>query len=62
MISLDWKERLIQDSIDFFERKLPAGDYDFDIIYNVYPKRTDNKIPRDVVVLVASTLSNKMVK
>jgi len=58
MISLDWKERLINDTHDFFERKLPKGDYDFDIIYNVYPERVDNKIPRDVVVLVATTLAN----
>ena len=62
MISLDWKERLVQDTIDFFDRKLPQGDYDFDIIYNAYPERIDNKIPRDVVILVASTLATKMVK
>lgn len=58
MISLDWKERLINDTKDFFERKLPQNDYDFDIIYNAYPERVDNKIPREVVVLVATTLAN----
>jgi len=62
MISLDWKERLIRDSVDFFERKLPTGDFDFDIIYNAYPKRIDNKIPREVVTLVADTLASKMQK
>jgi len=62
MISLDWKERLIADCIDFFERKLPEGYYDFDVIYNAYPKRIDNKIPRDIVVFVADTLASKMLK
>jgi len=62
MISLDWKDRLVRDSIDYFERKLPEGDYDFDIIYNAYPERNDNKIPRDVIVLVANTLGMKMLK
>jgi hypothetical protein len=62
MISLDWKERLVRDSIDFFERKLPEFDYDFDIIYNAYPSRKDNKIPQEVIVLVANTLAAKMVK
>ena len=62
MISLDWKERLVADSKDFFERKLPEGYYDFDVIYNAYPKRVDNKIPRDIVVFVADTLATKMQK
>ena len=62
MISLDWKDRLLQDCDDFFERKLPEGDYDFDIIYNAYPGRQDNKIPRDIIVFVAQTLANKMAK
>lgn len=62
MISLDWKERLINDTHDFFDRKLPEGDYDFDIIYNAYPERIDNKIPRDVVVFVATTLAGKINK
>jgi len=62
MISLDWKDRLVHDSVDFFERKLPNGDYDFDIIYNAYPERCENKVPRDVIVLVANTLASKMLK
>jgi hypothetical protein len=62
MISLDWKQRLVSDSIDFFERKLPTRYYDFDIIYNAYPERVDNKVPRDVIVFVADTLATKMQK
>jgi len=62
MISLDWKDRLQRDSIDFFERKIPGGDYDFDIIYNAYPKREKNTVPREVVTLVADTLASKMLK
>jgi len=62
MISLDWKERLVRDSQDFLERKIPMGDYDFDIIYNAYPERIENKVPRDVVVLVSSTLASAMAK
>jgi len=62
MITLDWKERLIQDCHDFFERKIPQDDYDFDIIYNAYPQRKDNKIPIDVITLVATTLASKMIK
>ncbi len=62
MISLDWKERLVLDSQDYMKRKIPVGDYDFDIIFNAYPERIDNKIPRDVIVLVATTIASKMSK
>ncbi|MFO7895587.1 MAG: hypothetical protein R6U84_01460 [Candidatus Cloacimonadales bacterium] len=62
MISLDWKERLKKDSIDFYERKLPAEDYDIDIIYNAYPQRIDNKIPQAVLTLVAKTIAGKISK
>lgn len=62
MISLDWKERLTKDSNDYFERKLSQGDYDFDIIYNAYPGRVENKVPRDIIILVATTLASKMLK
>jgi hypothetical protein len=60
MISLDWKERLIKDTEDFIERKLPAGDYDIDIIYNAYPQRIDNNIPHAVITLVGKTLGSKL--
>ena len=62
MISLDWKERLVQDCDYFLQRKFVEGDYDFDLIYNAYPGRNDSKIPRDVVVFVAQTLGTKMSK
>jgi len=62
MISLDWKERLLRDSNDFLERKIPSGDFDFDIIYNAYPSRLENKIPRDIVIFVANALGTKMAK
>ncbi len=60
MISLDWKERLIKDTKDFIERKLPAGDYDIDIIYNAYPQRIDNNIPHAVITLVGKTFGSKL--
>lgn len=62
MISLDWKERLRKDTKDFFERKIPENDYDFDIIYNAYPERIENKVPREVVTFVAKKLASKLAK
>lgn len=62
MISLDWKERLKKDTVDFFERKLPTGDYDIDIIYNAYPQRIDNNIPHAVITLVGKTIASKLNK
>ncbi|MCF7794026.1 MAG: hypothetical protein K9N09_09580 [Candidatus Cloacimonetes bacterium] len=62
MISLDWKERLVRDTEDFIERKLPAGDYDIDIIYNAYPQRIDNNIPHAVITLVGKTFGSKLNK
>jgi len=62
MISLDWKERLLNDTTDFFERKLPEGNFDIDIIYNAYPQRIDNKIPQVVITLVGKTLASKLAK
>ncbi|HPY96758.1 MAG TPA: hypothetical protein PL063_06055 [Candidatus Cloacimonadota bacterium] len=62
MISLDWKERLKRDSQDFLERKIPAGDYDFDIIFNAYPERVGNNVPNEVIVFVASALAQVIAK
>lgn len=62
MISLDWKERLKKDTIDFYERKLPNQDYDIDIVYNAYPERVDNKVPAPVITLVGKTLASKLAK
>jgi hypothetical protein len=62
MISLDWKERLKKDTLDFYQRKLPQKDYDIDIVYNAYPERIDNKIPQAVITLVGKTLASKLAK
>jgi len=62
MISLDWKERLIKDTTDFYERKLPQADFDIDIVYNAYPQRIDNKVPQAVITLVGKTLAAKLAK
>jgi len=62
MISLDWVERLKKDTVDFYERKLPQGDYDIDIVYNAYPQRIDNKVPNAVLTLVGKTLGRVMAK
>ena len=62
MISLDWKERLVKDTEDFYIRKLSEGDFDIDIVYNAYPQRIDNKIPQAVITLVGKTLAAKIAK
>jgi len=62
MISLDWKDRLKKDSEEFFFYNIQKQDYDIDLIYNAYPKRVDNKIPREVVTLVAKTMASKLSK
>ncbi|MDD3050255.1 MAG: hypothetical protein PHR06_03840 [Candidatus Cloacimonetes bacterium] len=62
MISLDWKERLQKDVDDFYSRKLKEHDYDLGIIYNAYPSRIDNKVPKEVVEFVANNLASKLAK
>ena len=62
MISLDWKERLKKDTVDFYERKLPLGDYDIDIIYNAYPERINGHIPHAVITLIGKTMATKIYK
>ncbi len=61
-ISLDWKERLKKDADDFCKNKLPQGYYDFDVIYNIYPERVDNKVPKIIVTFVAKALASKLAK
>lgn len=56
MISLDWKNRLEKDTEEFFRNKLPLRHYDFEIIFNAYPERVHNKVPKEVVVFVAKAL------
>jgi len=60
MISLDWKERLRRDSEDFFRNKIPQGFYDIEIIYNAYPLRVNNKIPKEVIAFVGKQIASKV--
>ncbi len=62
MISLDWKERLIKDTDDFIQNKLPNKDYHIGIIYNSYPVRAGHNIPHEVLSLVAKEISTKIAK
>jgi len=62
MLSLDWKERLTKDTIDFCNRKLIQKEFDIDIIYNAYPQRIDNKVPQVVITYVAKTIASKLAK
>ncbi len=62
MISIDWKARLKKDTEDFLKKKLPNKDFDIDIIYNAYPERIDNKVPKDVVVLVSKHIASYVTK
>jgi hypothetical protein len=60
MITIDWKERLTQDTHDYLENKLPKQDYDFEIIFNWYPERVNGKIPAEVIVLVTKVMTLKI--
>lgn len=56
MLTIDWKERLNLDTADYIEKKLPKGDYDFEIIFNAYPERINGKIPAEVIYHVAGNI------
>lgn len=56
MLTIDWKDRLKRDTLDYLEHKLPNNDYDFEIIYIAYPERVNGKIPAEVIVHVAHTM------
>lgn len=56
MLTIDWKERLTQDTQCYLENKLPEKDYDFEIIFNAYPKRTNGKIPNKVINFVCGII------
>ena len=62
MIPLDWKERLQRDTDDFLKRKLPAGEFDIDYIYNAYPERIDGKIPKEVITFVSKAIAAHVAK
>ncbi|MEA2104249.1 MAG: hypothetical protein U9P79_06380 [Candidatus Cloacimonadota bacterium] len=60
MILYDWKQRLKKDSKDFVENKIPAKDYDFEIIYNAYPERVDGEISGEIITYVAKQMGRYM--
>jgi hypothetical protein len=62
MISYDWQQRLKKDVTDFVENKIPAGDYDFEIIYNAYPERHDGEMPQEVITFVAKEMGKKIAR
>lgn len=62
MLTIDWKERLNQDTADYLENKLPKGDYDFEIIFIAYPERVNGKIPAEVVNHVAGVMIHLLSK
>ncbi len=56
MLTIDWKERLNQDTADYLENKLPINDYDFEIIFIAYPERVNGNTPNEVIVHVANSI------
>ncbi|MBW6514831.1 MAG: hypothetical protein K0B87_08775 [Candidatus Syntrophosphaera sp.] len=62
MLTIDWKDRLKKDTVEYLEKKLPKNDYDFEIIYIAYPERINGKIPSEVIVHVAKTIVQKLGK
>ncbi len=62
MITIDWKERLTNDTHDYLQNKLPRHDYDFDIIFNWYPERVNGHIPGEVIQLVVKAMAHKIGK
>lgn len=62
MLTIDWKERLEKDTLDYIETKLPVHDYDFDIIFNAYPERVGGRIPSEVIVFVSRFLVSRLGK
>jgi hypothetical protein len=62
MITIDWKERLTQDTMYYLANKLPKQDYDFEIIFNWYPERVNGRIPNEVIQLVVKVMAQKIGK
>ena len=62
MITIDWKERLTQDTEYYLANKLPKQDYDFEIIFNWYPERVNGRIPSEVIQLVTKVMAHKIGK
>lgn len=62
MITIDWKERLTQDTMYYLENKLPKKDYDFEIIFNWYPERVHGRVPNEVIQLVVKVMAHTINK
>lgn len=62
MLTIDWKERLTQDTKYYLEHKLPHQDYDFEIIFNAYPERTRGRIPNEVISFIAGIIVQSLGK
>ncbi|HRT59550.1 MAG TPA: DNA alkylation repair protein [Candidatus Syntrophosphaera sp.] len=62
MLTIDWKERLRKDTIEYLQKKLPQNDFDFEIIFIAYPERVNGKIPPQVIVHVANSIVKKLGK
>lgn len=62
MLTIDWKDRLNKDTIEYLEKKLPRNDYDFEIIYIAYPERVNGKTPSEVIIHVAHAILQKLGK
>lgn len=60
MLTIDWKERLTQDTEDYLENKLPFGNYDFEIIFIAYPERINAKIPAEVISFVSGVIVQRL--
>ncbi len=56
MITYDWQQRLKKDTLDFLENKVPENDFDFEIIYNIYPERVNGEVPQPVITFVAKEM------
>ncbi len=62
MLTIDWKERLTQDTDYYLQNKLPQNDYDFEIIFNAYPERTHGKIPGEVISFISGIIVQRLGK
>lgn len=62
MLTIDWKERLTQDTDSYLQDKLPQQDYDFEIIFNAYPERSNGKIPAEVISFISGIIVQRLGK
>lgn len=62
MLTIDWKERLTQDTDSYLQEKLPQQDYDFEIIFNAYPERSNGKVPAEVISFISGIIVQRLGK